>query len=262
VPGPALVSDAGAGVLIFERCLLLIAWLTAAYGAGHLASSWSRRPWVRIPVTLLVALLPVWDVIPGVIACQLAIRELGGPHLYRVVSADGYLDLRRHSDLEVWSSLPSSPYLFIEIHSDRRPLSSDADPAYYQLTLALRGGPSCAAYDALPKVIQLRQAEGLGDFCPVVQRRDAPISRYQVEASPTWQPLPKYDWLRPVEAKWARISDRSGKVVLAESYALRYLPWIATVGLDHLIGAYESENATDALVDINVPAVIRPNVLP
>ncbi len=249
-------------MLTLERCLLGLAWLGLAYAAGRLAAAWSGQRSLHAPVTLIALWLPFWDVIPGGISYYMAMRELGGTHLYRVVAADGYLDLRRHSDLEVWSSLPSSPYLFIEIHSERRPLSSQTDPAYYELTLALRGGPSCAANDALPNVATLRQAEGLGDFCPVVQRRASPVSQYQVDASSTWEPLPNYRWPRPVEAKWARVEDRATHEVLAETYAVRYRPWISSVGLDPLVGAYASETATESVVDLDVSAVIRPSVRP
>jgi len=251
-----------AAVLTLERCLLGLAWLALAYAAGRLAAAWSGRRWLHVPVMLVTLWLPLWDVIPGGIAYYMAMRELGGIHLYRTVAADGYLDLRRHSDLEVWSSLPTSPYLYIEIHSDRRPLTSQADPAYYELTLALRGGPSCAAYDALPNVATLRQAEGLGDFCPVVQRRDRPVSRYQVDASSAWEPLPGYRWPRPVEAKWTRIEDRGTHELLATAYALRYRPWISSVGLDPLVAAYASANASESAVDLDVAAVIRPSVRP
>jgi len=219
-------------VLTLERWLLGLALLAVAYAVGRLAASWSGRRWIQIPVTVVALWLPFWDVIPGVIAYHAASRNLSGVHVYRTVEADGYLDLRQDTDLDAWSSLPSSPYLYVEIHSDRRPLSSVDTPGYYELTLALRGSPTCAAVEAVPHVAILRQAEGLGHFCPVVLQRDQPVSRYEIESSQTWEPLGKYSWPRPVEAQWTRIKDRIADVILAEAYTLRYRPWISTMGLD------------------------------
>jgi hypothetical protein len=238
--------------------LLGTAWLAAVYATWRLAAVLSWQPWLQYAATAAVLWLPLWDLIPGAAACHMANRELGGTHLYRTVESDGYLDLRRHSALEIWGTLPASPYRYIEIRSDRRPLTSVSDPAYYQLSLVQRGNPACAAFDESPGAATFRVATGLSNYCPVVVRREQPISRYSVDSSGSWRPVDRYGWSRSLEARWTRIVDRDGLGVLAEAYLFRYTPWLSTLGLDLAIEAHAADTMSETAPDLDPTTVIRP----
>ncbi len=244
------------------RLALLLAVLGGAWFAGAVVGHRTGLPWLRVGVMVAVACLPVWDVLPGFIAYRAAVESLGGWHVYRVASAEGYLDLREDTDIGVWSTLLGSPFRYVEIWSRRRPLSSEIDPAYYALSLAPPGSAECGAGPLPQNVKVLQEGEGLGDRCPTVQRHDAPVSEFVVRASAGWEPVPQSRWLRPLEEQWTRVEERSGRGRLAESVVLRYRPWLSTLGLGELIPSFVSVAHLGRHVPLNVAAVLKAGPAP
>ncbi len=249
-------------MLIALRCALFLAVPACAWFAGVLVRHRTGLRWLHWCVAGIIIYLPVWDVGPGFIAYQSAIQSIGGTHVYRMASAQGYLDLREDTDIGVWSALPGAPYHYIEIWSKRRPLSSEIDPAYYELSLAPPGSPSCGNGPVPSNVKLVQEEEGLGENCPAVQRRDSPISDFVVRSSSGWERLPRFAWPRPVEEKWTRVEDRASGRRLAESVILRYRPWISTLGLGELIPPLVSADLAGPHVPLNIAAVLKPGPVP
>ncbi|MBS0393489.1 MAG: hypothetical protein JSR54_02630 [Proteobacteria bacterium] len=249
-------------VLIAARCALLLGVAAAAWLAGAWVGHRTGLPWLRVGVTAVILCLPAWDVLPGYIAYRSAIQAHGGWHLYRVAAAEGYLDLREDTDIGVWSRLTGSSFRYIEIWSRRRPLSSEIDPAYYELSLAPPGSAGCGDGPLPQNVKVLQEGEGLGASCPAVQRHDAPISEFVVRSSAGWEDLPRSAWLRPLEEKWTRVEERSGRSTLAETVVLRYRPWISTLGFGDLIPPFVSAAVTGRSVPLNLAAVLKPGPAP
>ena len=222
-------------LLIFERLLLVTAWAALAYAAAAYGAHVARRPWLYPPAFIVLFLVPVWDVVPGLISYSAADASVGGLHVYRPGNASGFLDRRVHSALAGWTELSSSSFDYVEIESDQQPFTGRRDPGYYELRFSAHGSAACDRFEAMPGEATVSAALGRKNFCPTYVKRVAPISRYVVDSSEGWQPVPWHWWSRPVEAKWTRIRDQELGVDLCSNYVVRYRPWLASIGFAPLI---------------------------
>ena len=98
------------GLLLIPMGLV---WLVWGYWVGHWVYRWKHSRWLQLAATLFALWLPLWDLIPGYLLYQKAIREVGGIRIYRTVEAEGYLD-RTAILCNCWKQWTSSQYKLCE----------------------------------------------------------------------------------------------------------------------------------------------------
>src|ERR1041385_807357 len=77
------------GLMVLLALALLIA---VAISAGAYVYRKTHRWWAFALATIIIAWLPFWDVVPGVILFHKTARDIGGMRVFKKVKGDGYLD--------------------------------------------------------------------------------------------------------------------------------------------------------------------------
>jgi hypothetical protein len=236
---------------------VLVFWLVMAIAAGVFAYRRTGRRWVFLFVALLVAALPFWDVIPGVLLFHKTVRDLGGFRVFHKVTADGFLDQSCRIDCaRRWQTLLRTKYRYIEVAiraNSGYPDPLQLDAGYHVFRLELRDAAGCEAYrvsDDVRAGIQ-RDLEGK-EYCVVATRHERPVSRYRYEVSNGLQRLPGTSAALPILGLWQRVVDMQTNEVLGQSYQVRFISWIGRHSLGVPQWKFEEEGKRRFLMPSDV----------
>ncbi len=214
-------------MLALTLLLLAIGWLLVAVVSGFLAYKGTRKRWVQVATAIVVLWLPFWDVIPGWILYQKAVREVGGVRIYKTVEAEGYLDRSATDCYSCWSQLNGSSYEYLEVE---RTVSGGAlsviepDPGFYEYRLDPLEESSCAAFNELPNADLLRSNHAIGRRCVISTVSSTPVSRYEVRSEATN--------FKDINSPWRirlnkfQVRDRINDELLAESVQVYFTSWL------------------------------------
>ena len=75
----------------------LMVWLGVAALAGFLVRHASGRTLLGLLSTVVLFVLPIWDLPFGLLMYKRYVNELGGMRIFRTVEADGYLQSPSHT---------------------------------------------------------------------------------------------------------------------------------------------------------------------
>ncbi len=213
------------GLMILGAALL---WLVIAVGAGIGARRVTgKRRW-QVTVTVIVAWLPFWDVLPGYYLYQRAVREVAGVRIHGTAQAKGYLDLTQTDCNSCWSLLRESPYEFIEIYRTAATgvlYRAEQGAGYYTYRLLPRDDERCRAFDLLPNAEAMRSYYGLRERCLYWTVSQQPVSRYELTSGVDYYGNSEGWW--PVELAWRRVVDRASRKAMAESTQVRFFSRIS-----------------------------------
>lgn len=177
---------------------------------------------------LVVILVPLWDVIPGLILYRQAISELGGVRISRTVEASGYLNHRTGEiRSRVWILALTTPYQYVEYERQRpdRDLEDlTRTPGFYQFSLRESGDPLCGPFNTLPRAEQLRARYGMtNDQCVAVAHSDQPVSQYEF----LWVERAYRDSFPAVGLEGQVIRDRLTGEEIATAFQVHYKAWLS-----------------------------------
>lgn len=228
------------GLMILGAALL---WLVIAVGAGIGARQVTgKRRW-QVAVTVVVAWLPFWDVLPGYYLYQRAVREVAGVRIHGTAPAKGYLDLTQTDCNSCWSLLRDSPYEFIEIYRTAATgvlYRAEQGEGYYTYRLLPRDDERCRAFNLLPNAEAMRSYYGLRERCLYWTVSQQPVSRYELTSGVDYYGNSEGWW--PVRLVWRRVSDRASRSVLAERTQVDFFSWIGRqIGVPSWIYSRDSD---------------------
>jgi hypothetical protein len=210
---------------------LFIGWIWAGVAAGRIAYAATGKRWVQAVAVVAVVWLPFWDVIPGWIMYQKAVRELGGVRIEKTAVVDGYLDRTRGVDCyDCWERLEEFRYEYVETEIQHgKPGSPTPTPGYYQFRLHLSAAPESCPSATTAVAANIGWYRPDSKYCLSVSRSDEPVSQYEYEWSTQgWVPM-RGSW--PIDVGWSRVRDLRSGITIAQAYRFRYVSW-----LGHIIG--------------------------
>lgn len=234
-------------------------WLAWGFFVGSRVYKWKHSRGLQLLATLFALWLPLWDLIPGYLLYQKAIREVGGIRIYRTVEAEGYLD--RMAVLgNCWKQLTGSRYKYCENyernndHSGLGPLNATA--GYYEYRLAPIEAPECAPFREELNVKVMQESYQLGERCVVATRRDEPASRYEFAMG---QGIYEGVWpVPPARLGWMRVVDRQTGKTVAEATRVIYRIWVMRSNFGIPLGWAYTQDQTGQPIQLRLEEVVRP----
>lgn len=207
--------------------LLFIGWIAIAIAAGKFAYKGTKKRWKQVLTVLFVLWLPFWDVLPGWIMYQKAVREMGGVRIKRTVEAEGYLDRTLPHCSDCWTRLNSNGgYHYIEVfvaNSNPQPGSLTATPGYYEFRYESAGSNQCVSLENLTNADRIQKRIPPGR-CLVVIRRDVPTSQYEKLSGRS--PYHEVKFLPTIWLSWNMVRNRLTDETIAEAYRVHYKSWL------------------------------------